>query len=138
VIGGEELNQLSESKLEKLEGSLRTSKEGWRPRLYGSFNPGGIGHGYVKSTFVQPWKEGIDHRTRFIPAQYTANKFINDEYRDYLAGLKGQLAQCPISMTPISSKLATSCAFCDQMLRTSGAPSRGPESPLIVMTAESG
>lgn len=92
-IGGEELNQLSEEKIKKLRGSLRTSKEGWRPRLYGSFNPGGIGHGYVKSTFVQPFRSGTEKSTRFIPATYLDNPYINIEYREYLESLDGQLGK---------------------------------------------
>ncbi len=93
VIGGEELNQLSEQKIEMLRGSLRTSKENWRPRLYSSFNPGGIGHGFVKATFVEPWKAGIEKQTRFIPATYKDNPVLNVEYTDYLEGLSGQLGQ---------------------------------------------
>src|ERR1044072_3793357 len=93
VIGVEEANQLSETKIEMLRGSLRTSKETWRPRLYASFNPGGIGHGYVKATFVEPWKAGIEKYTRFIHATYKDTPILNVEYTDYLEGLSGQLGQ---------------------------------------------
>ena len=93
VIGIEEANQLSERKVEMLRGSLRTSKENWRPRLYASFNPGGIGHGYIKATFVEPWKSGIEKNTRFIPATYKDNPILNTEYTQYLEGLSGQLGQ---------------------------------------------
>ena len=40
----EELTTLSKEKVENLLSCLRTSKEGWRPRLYASWNWGGVGH----------------------------------------------------------------------------------------------
>jgi hypothetical protein len=43
-IAIEELNQLSKDKVDRLLGSLRTSRKDWRPRTYNSFNPGGRGH----------------------------------------------------------------------------------------------
>ena len=93
VMAVEELNQLTEIKIEKLKGSLRTSKEGWRPRLYASFNAGGIGHQFVKERFVLPWREGREQRTKFIPATYKDNPYLNAEYIDYLEGLQGDLGK---------------------------------------------
>lgn len=90
-IAIEEINQLSEGKVERLRGSLRTSKSDWRPRLYSSFNPGGIGHGYVKSTYVEPYKSETERGTRFIPATWKDNPLLNKEYISYLEGLSGQL-----------------------------------------------
>lgn len=89
----EELNQLTKEKYEKLLGSLRTSKTNWRPRCYSSFNPGGIGHAFVKARFVVPYRLGIQSKTRFIPATYKANPHLNKEYIDYLEGLTGDLGQ---------------------------------------------
>lgn len=93
VIGGEEINQLTETKITKLRGSLRTSKENWRPRFYSSFNPGGIGHGYVKKTFVEPYRDGLETTTRFIPAVHSDNIYLNEEYTDYLNSLEGELGR---------------------------------------------
>lgn len=93
LIVVEELNQLTEDKLEKLRGSLRTSKQNWRPRLYASFNPGGIGHGMVKSRFVLPHRMGEETRTAFIPSTYQDNPSLNREYIDYLEGLQGDLGR---------------------------------------------
>lgn len=93
IIVVEELNQLSEEKLEKLKGSLRTSKPGWRPRLYTSFNPGGIGHAFVKKRYVLPHRLREEKRTRFVPATYKANNFLNKEYVDYLESLTGDLGK---------------------------------------------
>ena len=89
----EEANQLSEDKLEKLRGSLRTSKVGWRPRLYCSFNPGGIGHVFVKNRYVTPFRENRQTKTRFVPSTYKDNPFLNKEYIEYLEGLGGTLGR---------------------------------------------
>ena len=93
LIAIEELNQLTEEKVDKLMGSMRTSKENWRPRLYTSFNPGGIGHQYVKKTFVDPYVMGTETKTRFIPSNYKDNPYLNKEYIEYLEGLKGTLGK---------------------------------------------
>lgn len=89
----EELNQLTEEKYEKLRGSLRTSKPNWRPRMYTSFNPGGIGHAFVKNRYIIPHREGTEKQTRFIPSTYKSNPYLNKEYIEYLEGLKGDLAK---------------------------------------------
>lgn len=89
----EELNQLTSDKYTKLRGSLRTSKSNWRPRMYTSFNPGGIGHAFVKERYVVPHREGTETQTRFIPSNYRFNPYLNREYLDYLEGLTGDLAK---------------------------------------------
>ena len=93
LMGIEEINQLTEERVKKLRGSLRTSKDNWRPRLYCSFNPGGVGHGYVKKTFVEPYHSETESRTRFYPSTYKDNPFLNEEYNEYLEDLDGQLGR---------------------------------------------
>ena len=92
-IAIEELTQLTKDKIDKLRGSLRTTKENWRPRLYASFNPGGIGHQFVKDLFVVPFQKGFENRTRFVPATWKDNPYLNKEYIDYLFELKGDLGK---------------------------------------------
>lgn len=92
-IAIEELNQLTKEKVDMLLGSLRTSKPNWRPRLYTSFNPGGLGHEYVKNEFVVPFREGTEQETRFVPANYKDNPRLNKEYVQYLEGLTGALGR---------------------------------------------
>lgn len=82
---------ISAGKHHKLRGSLRTSKQGWRPRLYLTFNPGGIGHTHLKKTFVEPWRNKREIDTRFIFSLPEDNVFINPEYLVYLEGLTGWL-----------------------------------------------
>jgi phage terminase large subunit len=89
----EELNQLTEEKYTKLRGSLRTSKPNWRPRMYTSFNPGGIGHKFVRSRYVIPFREKSEKETRFIPSTYKENPYLNKEYIQYLESLVGDLGR---------------------------------------------
>lgn len=93
VMAVEELNQLTEEKVIKLKGSLRTSKPGWKPRMYTSFNPGGIGHNFIKEHYIIPFREGKQTTTRFIPANYKDNPLLNQGYVDYLEGLTGNLGK---------------------------------------------
>lgn len=93
IIIVEELNQLTEEKYTKLRGSLRTSKPGWRPRMYTSFNPGGQGHEFVKKRYVIPFRKNEQVATRFIGSTYKNNPNLNKEYIDYLENLTGDLGR---------------------------------------------
>lgn len=89
----EELTQLTEKKYEKVRGSLRTSKPNWRPRMYTSFNPGGIGHKWVRKRYVLPYRAKKETETRFIPSTYKENPALNPEYLTYLESLGGNLGK---------------------------------------------
>lgn len=89
----EELNQITEDKYTKLRGSLRTSKMNWRPRMYTSFNPGGIGHQFVKTRYIMPHMKDEQKETRFIPSTYKENPYLNKEYIEYLESLTGELGR---------------------------------------------
>lgn len=93
VILVEELNQLTEKKYQMLRGSLRTSKTNWRPRMYTSFNPGGRGHTFVKSRYIEPSRQMNEKQTRFVGSTYQSNPYLNKEYIDYLEGLSGDLGK---------------------------------------------
>ncbi len=89
----EELNQITKEKYTKLRGSLRTSKPNWRPRMYTSFNPGGIGHKWVKDRYIIPHRNKEEIKTRFIGSTYKSNPYLNKEYIEYLEGLTGDLGR---------------------------------------------
>lgn len=94
IIAIEEHTQIPRSRVEMLEGSLRTSKPNWRPRLYSSANPGGVGHQEFKKLYVLPQRDGReDGRYRFIPATYKDNAFLDEGYIQYLLGLSGLLGR---------------------------------------------
>lgn len=94
----EEMTQLSEDKVTKVRGSIRSSVPGWRPRIYNSTNPGGVGHLFYRKNFVEPHIKGAEHllvggRTMFFPATYKDNPFLDNEYVSYLKALKGPLGK---------------------------------------------
>ena len=93
VIIVEELTQLTSDKYEKLRGSLRTSKPNWRPRMYTSFNPGGVGHVWVRDRYVLPHRSGTETFTKFVPSTYKENPALNPEYIEYLESLQGDLGK---------------------------------------------
>ena len=81
VILIEEATTLTESKYRALRDSNRTAKRGWRPRIYSTTNPGNIGHGWYKRRFIEPFRRGQQHDTRFVPATVDDNRFIDPGYR---------------------------------------------------------
>jgi len=89
----EEATQLSEIKITQIRGSLRTSRPDWRPRIYYTTNPGGVGHQWFVKKFVKPWRRGEEGITRFFPASYKDNPFLDESYIRYLEGLTGVLGR---------------------------------------------
>jgi phage terminase large subunit len=51
VIGIEEATTLSSCKHQDITTCCRTSKPNWRPRIYSTSNPGGVGHAWYRSKF---------------------------------------------------------------------------------------
>ena len=89
VVGIEEATTLTHRKYIDISTCCRTSKPNWRPRIYSTSNPGGVGHGWYRAQFIQPWQRAIETETRFIPARVTDNSYCNLEYRKVLEGLTG-------------------------------------------------
>jgi hypothetical protein len=77
----EETTTLTTSKYQALRDSNRSSKDGWRPRIYNSTNPGSTGHYWYKKRFVDPWRKKKETYTRFIPATIDDNAFIDEDYK---------------------------------------------------------
>lgn len=86
VIGVEEATTLTWSKYRAILTCNRTSKRDWRPRVYSTTNPGGVGHAWYKKLMVSAEPGGS---TCFIPATVDDNHFINAEYRAVLDSLTG-------------------------------------------------
>lgn len=87
----EESNQISATKQRQIKTSVRSSKEGWRPRIYHTFNPGGVGHQHTKQKFILPWRQHAETTTRFVFATYRDNRFLNSDYEQSLNELTGWL-----------------------------------------------
>jgi hypothetical protein len=89
VIGIEEATTLSSRKHQDISTCCRTSKANWRPRIYSTSNPGGIGHAWYRAKFIAPYQERRETETRFIPARVTDNRYCNPEYVKVLQNLGG-------------------------------------------------
>lgn len=89
VIGIEEATTLSSRKHQDISTCCRTSKPNWRPRIYSTSNPGGIGHAWYRAKFIAPFQRGEETETRFIPARVADNRFNNPEYQRVLEKLTG-------------------------------------------------
>lgn len=87
----EEATQLSLAKKRAIGTCIRTSKPTrvWRPRKYLTTNPGGVGHGWYKAAFIDPWRKGTQSSTRHIQATVHDNPCVNSEYRSELERLTG-------------------------------------------------
>lgn len=80
----EEATTLSLVKYRALRDSNRTSKSGFRPRIYCTTNPGGVGHGWFKSTFIVPAREMKEADTRFVFGTVDDNVFNDPDYKKKL------------------------------------------------------
>src|SRR5512133_3291787 len=89
VIGIEEATTLSARKHQDITTCCRTSKPNWRPRIYSTSNPGGIGHVWYRTKFVLPFLEKRETDTRFVPARVGDNAYNNPEYRKVREALTG-------------------------------------------------
>ena len=89
VIGIEEATTLTARKYQDITTCCRTSKPNWRPRIYSTTNPGGVGHGWYRNRFILPFQAGKEIDTRFIAARVTDNRWNNPEYIRVLQGLSG-------------------------------------------------
>jgi len=80
----EEATTLSLVKYRALRDSNRTSKQGFRPRIYSTTNPGGVGHGWFKATFIVPARQRKEVDTRFVFGTVEDNVFNDGDYRKKL------------------------------------------------------
>ena len=85
----EEATTLTSRKRKDIATCVRTSKDNWRPRIYETTNPGGVGHGDFKREYIEPWRKGQEVRTRFIPSTVDDNRFVNVDYKSELEQLTG-------------------------------------------------
>ena len=89
VIGIEEATTLTSRKYQDITTCCRSSKPNWRPRIYSTTNPGGVGHAWYRTKFVGPMLEHRETDTRFITARVTDNRWNNPDYVRVLEGLTG-------------------------------------------------
>ena len=70
VIGFEEATHFKEEWMVFISTALRTTKKDFRPRIYYTCNPGGVGHAYIKRLFIDRiYREGeCAEDYAFVPA----------------------------------------------------------------------
>ncbi len=85
-IGIEECTTLEAQKYKLIDTCCRTSKPGWRPRIYSNANPGGIGHAYYHRRFIKGSPDSV-----FVAATYKDNAFLDPDYVKALESLTGWL-----------------------------------------------
>lgn len=84
VILTEEATSLTLTKRRAVRDSNRSSIPGWRPRMYDTTNPGGVGHAWFKSLYIDPARASKEGDTRFIFATVRDNRFIDSDYENKL------------------------------------------------------
>ncbi len=81
IVAIEEATTLSLLKYRTIRDSNRSSRAGFKPRIYATTNPGGVGHQWFRRTFVDPARSDTETDTRFIPATIDDNVFLDAGYR---------------------------------------------------------
>lgn len=80
----EEATTLTLTKRQAVRDSNRSSITGWRPRMYDTTNPGGVGHSWFKNTYIIPARQGTQSDTRFVFATVEDNRFVDSDYKSKL------------------------------------------------------
>lgn len=88
----EEATHFPEEWITFINTSLRTTRTDFKPRVYYTTNPGGVGHGYIKRIFIDKEYRGKEKPEDyvFIPASVFDNTVLmsaNPEYLDMLEAL---------------------------------------------------
>lgn len=92
VIGFEEATNFKEAWITLIKTSLRTTRSDFKPRVYYTCNPGGIGHSYIKRLFID--KQYIAEKGEraedfvFIPAKLSDNKILMENNPEYVRQLE--------------------------------------------------
>jgi phage terminase large subunit len=96
VIGLEEATTFTESQMQFITTCNRTTRSDFKPRMYYTCNPGGVGHAWVKRLFIdREYREGENPGDYyFIPARVYDNPVLmrnNPEYVKTLEALPEHL-----------------------------------------------
>lgn len=90
----DELTMIKQNDYDTMWGNLRLEVDGYYPRMYGSTNPGGIGHTWVKKKFIDARRENREKDTRCIHSDTLDNATLGENYKkDKLEKLSGQLRE---------------------------------------------
>lgn len=90
VVCLEEATQFTESQMQFLTTCNRTSRMDFKPRMYYTCNPGGVGHDWVKRLFIDKEYRGKEkpENYSFIPARVYDNTVLMEADPEYLTTLE--------------------------------------------------
>lgn len=90
VIGFEEATHFKEEWIVFICTALRTTKTYFRPRVYYTCNPGGVGHAFIKRLFIDRRFEGAERPEDyvFIPAVVYDNRALIEADPEYVRRLE--------------------------------------------------
>ncbi len=90
VIGLEEATHFTESQMQFLTTCNRTTRTDFRPRMYYTCNPGGVGHGWVKRLFIDRAYRQSERKEdyTFIPARVYDNPALYRRDPSYITALE--------------------------------------------------
>lgn len=90
VIGFEEATHFKEEWIVFISTALRTTKTDFRPRIYYTCNPGGVGHAYIKRLFIdRRFRAGeVPEDYAFIPAGVYDNTVLMRADPEYVRRLE--------------------------------------------------
>ena len=90
VIGFEEATNFREEWMTFIGTSLRTTRADFKPRIYYTMNPGGVGHEYIKRIFIdRNYKEGENPDDYvFIQASVFDNDVLMNANPEYIKQLE--------------------------------------------------
>ena len=96
VIGLEEATQFTETQMLYISTCNRSTRTDFKPRMYFTCNPGGVGHEWVKRLFIDRHYKASENPNDyvFIPAKLTDNTVLmknNPEYLQVLQNLPEHL-----------------------------------------------
>lgn len=96
VVGLEEATQFTETQMLYLTTCNRSTRTDFKPRMYFTCNPGGVGHEWVKRLFIDRNYKASEKPEEyvFIPAKLTDNTVLmqnNPEYLTVLSNLPEHL-----------------------------------------------
>lgn len=90
VIGLEEATHFTEEMRRFFTTCNRSTRKDFKPRMYYTTNPGGIGHGWVKRLFIDREYQGKEKAEdyTFIPAKVYDNKALMEANPEYVEELE--------------------------------------------------
>lgn len=90
VIGIEEATQFTEDQVVRLATRNRSTRTDFKPRMYYTCNPGGVGHQWVKRLFIDRNYRNSEKPEDyvFIPAKVYDNLALMDANPEYIDSLK--------------------------------------------------